>query len=391
MIKQWSQQPILTTPNSTTKLCVVDGSDPENMLLDVATLFSAYNESGGMELTKEDIENVLTGPITSHTHPQYLTAITKTMVEAVLIGMISSHSHDVSKIQNAVSQSDLATHASNDTHLTTEQKNLLNNLLLNGYNNTLTPEQEAVLNLLHVDGNNDMVVETNLIVEGAVTAFDFGPSSVVNYQMLTDWGLYNPTMTDWVVAAPLLYDMYVSVEELKLLVLEKVDLTRQVMAGLGLKGGGTLENDVTLSLDIDNLSYSMLETTDYFPVIKEDGIHYKVLMSDINSIVQVKNVFTISLPSANSVANRIAGAVEGVDYPTGWTLSVGASYTDLLITHNENKRVVNVTIFAVDGTQEQQLFNTAALNGVKTPDNNSVLIVSLATILKPIKIYLITT
>ena len=287
------------------------------MLLDVATLFSAYNESGGMELTKEDIENVLTGPITSHTHPQYLTAITKTMVEAVLIGMISSHSHDVSKIQNAVSQSDLATHASNDTHLTTEQKNLLNNLLLNGYNNTLTPEQEAVLNLLHVDGNNDMVVETNLIVEGAVTAFDFGPSSVVNYQMLTDWGLYNPTMTDWVVAAPLLYDMYVSVEELKLLVLEKVDLTRQVMAGLGLKGGGTLENDVTLSLDIDNLSYSMLETTDYFPVIKEDGIHYKVLMSDINSIVQVKNVFTISLPSANSVANRIAGAVEGVDYPTG--------------------------------------------------------------------------
>ena len=40
------------------------------------------------------VEAVLTGNITTHTHSQYLTAITKAMVEAVLTGNIASHTHN---------------------------------------------------------------------------------------------------------------------------------------------------------------------------------------------------------------------------------------------------------------------------------------------------------
>lgn len=104
---------------------------------------------------------------------------------------------------------------------------------------------------------------------------------------------------------------------------------------------------------------------------------------------QNKNVFTISLPSSTTVAGRIAAAVAGVDYPSDWTLAAGVSPVDLLITHNLDRRIANVSVFAVTGTEEQMLFNTAAFNGIKTPNTNSLLIQSLATINKTIKIYII--
>ncbi len=44
-------------------------------------------------ITKAQVEGVLTGNITSHTHSQYLTAITKALVEGVLTGNITSHTH----------------------------------------------------------------------------------------------------------------------------------------------------------------------------------------------------------------------------------------------------------------------------------------------------------
>lgn len=113
------------------------------------------------------------------------------------------------------------------------------------------------------------------------------------------------------------------------------------------------------------------------------------IADDINSGSSTSAITEISLPSAASVALRIAGAVEGTDYPNGWVLTPGASAVDLNIEHGLNKRVASVTVFAVDGTEEQQLFSSAAYNGIKTPDSNNLLINSLATILKPIKIYIL--
>jgi len=100
-------------------------------------------------------------------------------------------------------------------------------------------------------------------------------------------------------------------------------------------------------------------------------------------------VIEISLPYASTVAGRIAAATMGIDYPTGWVLAPGTSAVDILITHGLNRRVAHVSICAVTGTEEQALFNTAAYNGWKTPDANSLLIQSLATIPKQIKIYMI--
>jgi hypothetical protein len=60
-----------------------------------------------------------------------------------------------------------------------------------------------------------------------------------------------------------------------------------------------------------------------------------------------------------------------------------------MINHGTNKRVAMVTIFAIDGTQEQQLFNTAAYNGIITPDLNNLKIQSLSTIQRQIAIYII--
>ena len=456
MIIQWSQQEVIHIPDRTTKLCVLSGADPENKLLSVFDLFAAYNASGGFTLTKEAIEAVLTGEITSHTHP-YLSAITKAMVEAVLTGIISSHGHDVSVIENAVSDADLAAHAADWTHLTLEQYNALNLLIEEGL---LTQSQRDVLELWHVDINGNLVAETNVIVEGTVAAYDFGPSTLVNYDMLTDWGQYTPAMTDWVVAAPLLYDLYMDVEDIKAIIPTLVPETRQVFAGLGLSGGGTLENDITLTLDYSDLSIGTPELTDWMAFLKLDGIHYKALLSDFPylpdtlrlntpayntpeavkggglagggllideldlelditnlaektaniaftdyiaiysiadgkhkkakiSALPIKNqLIIISLPAGATVAQRIAGATEGVDYPAGWVLAPGSSTVDLLVTHNSNGRVAGVSVFAVTNQEEQQLFDTAAYNGIKTPNVNSLIIQSLATINRAIKIYI---
>jgi hypothetical protein len=98
-------------------------------------------------------------------------------------------------------------------------------------------------------------------------------------------------------------------------------------------------------------------------------------------------VYSITLPYSTSVAGRILLATEGTDYPTGWTL-VGDGL-NLVVTHNLGRWVTNVTVWAnTTGVQRQQLFNTAAHNGVTCTDDDNVTIYSLATISKPIIIYL---
>jgi hypothetical protein len=102
-----------------------------------------------------------------------------------------------------------------------------------------------------------------------------------------------------------------------------------------------------------------------------------------------QDVYLVSLPSAASVAARIAAGTSGVDWDSTWTLAAGASPIDLVITHNLNRRVASVTIFAVNGTEEQLLFNTVAYNGIVTTDANTLKIQSFCTVAKTIKIYIV--
>lgn len=100
-----------------------------------------------------------------------------------------------------------------------------------------------------------------------------------------------------------------------------------------------------------------------------------------------KSIYSITLPYSTTVAGRIALAVSGVDYPSGWILT--ADGLNLVVTHNLNRWTSNVTVFAkTTGTERQQLFNTAAYNGITCLSDDAVKIFSLATISKDIVIYL---
>lgn len=154
---------------------------------------------------------------------------------------------------------------------------------------------------------------------------------------------------------------------------------------------GTNTGDETESTILDKLgvvdviSSELLGIVLQYYVEKEIG---KSLVSDIEIaklLTLRQDNYEISLPSSGTVAGRIAGVLV---VPPTWSLAVGVSALDLIITHNLNRRVHSVTIWSVDGAQEQQLYNTAANNGIITPDANSIRIQSLATIAKPIKIYI---
>lgn len=108
---------------------------------------------------------------------------------------------------------------------------------------------------------------------------------------------------------------------------------------------------------------------------------------ELNNMIE--SAYKIILPSSTTVAGRIAVAVEGVNFPTGWTLAEGYNSIDLKITHNLGKRPVVVTVFSVDGTSQRQLFGNAAFSGILSENDNIMYVESLATINKTIVIYII--
>ena len=69
------------------------------------------------------------------------------------------------------------------------------------------------------------------------------------------------------------------------------------------------------------------------------------------------NVFTIKLNTGTTVAQRITGLVEGVDYPTGWILTDDGA--DLLVTHNLDKLNSFVTVLSVNSSTQ----NVTVLQG----------------------------
>lgn len=100
-------------------------------------------------------------------------------------------------------------------------------------------------------------------------------------------------------------------------------------------------------------------------------------------------LYTITLPVGPSVANRIAGAVSGVDYPTGWSLSVyGGNPNDLVITHNLSKRTASCTLFTVSGGVETQKVGTAAYTDLVGESLNQTRIAGLSQYPAPLVLHL---
>jgi len=125
------------------------------------------------------------------------------------------------------------------------------------------------------------------------------------------------------------------------------------------------------------------DTTGNLEFYKDAVLDYTVNLDGRYALELPQTLFEMTLPASTTVAGRISGAT----LPLGW--SIAASGTDLIVTHGEARRVAQVSIFAVTGTEEQQLFNTAAYNGIITTDEDTLKIQSLATINKVIKVYMI--
>lgn len=136
-------------------------------------------------------------------------------------------------------------------------------------------------------------------------------------------------------------------------------------------------DDVNDSL-VANLDTTALSTDDI-----QEGITNLYFTEE-----RARRVIMITLPAADSVANRILGATEGVDYPTGWVLTVGISDKDLLITHGLDKYIHNIVVYAKDGSNQERILPpfSKAYSGFIAPDKNSVLIEALSDVNFPIRI-----
>lgn len=141
-------------------------------------------------------------------------------------------------------------------------------------------------------------------------------------------------------------------------------------------GGGTSWDSAVWNSSTGELTFYKGATPDF--TVDLDG-RYALASSALQS------VYTVILPAGATVADRI---LSPVSKPSGWTLTADGS--DLNIQHNLSRSVVSVSIFADASPTyySQQLFNTAAYNGVINIDTSNAKIQSLATINKQIWINL---
>jgi hypothetical protein len=103
---------------------------------------------------------------------------------------------------------------------------------------------------------------------------------------------------------------------------------------------------------------------------------------------KIPDIQAITLPNASTVAARCSGAVEGTDYPTGWTIGTATYDEDLLITHTLDKKVSSVTIWTNEGENDRLLISPANYTGLIMPLSNTLVIEGLAQTSKPIIIYI---
>ena len=109
-------------------------------------------------------------------------------------------------------------------------------------------------------------------------------------------------------------------------------------------------------------------------VEKEAG---KRLITDEEAAAIKQYVYTIHLPAAATVAGRLIGILE---QPSGWVLTVDTNPADLKITHNLDRKVAYVTVFAGGVSGDRLLLGNAAYSGVFAESQNVLRIEALATI-----------
>ena len=101
-------------------------------------------------------------------------------------------------------------------------------------------------------------------------------------------------------------------------------------------------------------------------------------------------VYRITLPSAQAVADRLTAAVPGTNYPSSWVLSVDTDPIHLVIEHGLGRRVADVSVFTLNGTEERRLVPGAtAYSNFYTTDDNTLVIESFSTVQTQVVIYIV--
>lgn len=101
--------------------------------------------------------------------------------------------------------------------------------------------------------------------------------------------------------------------------------------------------------------------------------------------------YKIVLPSADTVAGRLVGLTEGVNYPSGWVLTAGSSEYDLKIFHNLNRNFVKPEVWEVngDGSERGLPDYSAGYTGKLQISKNEIVIEGLTQDELPLRIELI--
>jgi len=111
--------------------------------------------------------------------------------------------------------------------------------------------------------------------------------------------------------------------------------------------------------------------------------------SDLLAYYFMPPEFRIVLPSANTVAGRLA---IGSTLPAGWTGAAGVVDTDLVITHNLHREICQISVEAVDGStfEKQNLPIGANYNNFKEDRYSNIITISgFATVEKVVIIHLL--
>lgn len=114
------------------------------------------------------------------------------------------------------------------------------------------------------------------------------------------------------------------------------------------------------------------------------------ILSGYATIATLKETFKIHLAIGNGedIATRLAGLIEGTDYPAGWTLSAGIDPKDLVVNHGLNRDVCDVKVFSLEsGTSKRERIGSLAYVGLFTTDTDEFTIESVAQVSKELDIY----
>jgi hypothetical protein len=91
-----------------------------------------------------------------------------------------------------------------------------------------------------------------------------------------------------------------------LLTVAGVPITRQVIAGTGLTGGGALSSNVTLSVAVAGIGATQLNTTGVTPGVYGDATNIPVFTVDSNGRLATATTTPAAVPSVTGTANQIA-------------------------------------------------------------------------------------